>query len=442
MSDDDASPLVDLFAEDVCEQSWEPSGFLTPHGRPIELQPAAAQVWGSASNLALWLSSKKELIAGKAVVELGCSAGLPSLVAASLGASRVIGTDADRNGVAALARAISHNGFSEIATSAVLDWRVAEHRASICPVPVILAADCNYTTAAVPPLLLTIDALLAPGGRCYLASREARHGLEECLERMQAEGEGGLALRLEQIVTFDANGQATDSDSASLSNHEDSAPHRLWIFARADAGSSATALLQEQGLYHERQALMRCGRHALNNLLGGPSFATTDLDYIASSISAGALDLSHRWPILGNYDVNCIIIALQQRGLEAEWWDRRKSDDELRVALVRDGAPSLVGLLLNVRSRPRFLGGWMPVGRHWLALRPLQSPSSLHPERQHPAPPSSPPLQPLQWADVDSHLEAPVVFSEDVLIHKVGDAIRAEDGHLIVVRRSSAAQAT
>ena len=99
-------------------------------------------------------------------------------------------------------------------------------------------------------------------------------------------------------------------------------------------------------IYHEQQRLMHCAVHTLNALLQENAFTATSLTEIALSIG-GKMELSHRWPILGNFDVvrginsnhcephlvsihrgwfaaqNVLLLALQQRGLEARWWDRR-----------------------------------------------------------------------------------------------------------------------
>ena len=156
---------------------------------------------------------------------------------------------------------------------------------------------------------------------------------------------------------------------------------------------------------------MRCGRHAINNMLGKAAFTTSDLDDIAISI-AGNLTLHHRWPVLGNYDANVILLALQKRGLEGSFWDGRRNEDELRKELK---APAVVGALLNVKSRPRFLGGVMPIGRHWLALRKLQGGGA--------------------WADVDSELTAPkLLHGEDALLERLRAALAENEGHLIIVK--------
>lgn len=480
MAQDGEELPIDLFegadeATVAAERPWEVSPCQLPNGKTLELQPASAKVWGSALNLSCWLCEHPSMVLGKQILELGCAAGLPSLVSAALGAKSVIGTDVDPFGVAALERAIARNGMTNVARAATLDWRSASQRASFRAVPVLLAADCNYESKAVTPLLATIDALLAPGGVLLIASRLARYGLADCLRRLgSTTAEGGLALRLDGVVSFDsdahaierreggsavaaaevAEAEAAEAAARAGDASEDNAPHRLWIFTRSNAtaageagvaDSKAVAVQTQPDLeaaaascYHERQRLMRCGRHALNNLIGSAAFDTRTLDKFALQISGDGLGqaIAHRWPVLGNYDCNVILLALQQCGLAAEWWDKRRPESELHAALnlteseraceeqqqpaaERGLEGELVGVLLNVRSRPKMFGGLVPLGRHWLALRPL-----AHTDRR--------------WVDVDSHLERPRLLTDEAeLLTKLGQHLGEDDGHLIIVRRSS-----
>ena len=434
----------DLFAsEDEAEpDTWEPVPNLEVDGAQIELRPGAVAVWASSLYLSRFLAANAALVKGKRVIELGAGIGLPSLVSAKLGAAHVLVTDVDKYAVEALPVAIAKNGVTANAEAAKLDWFAylrpgPAPSSALAPVPLLIAADCNYTTAAVPALIAVIDALLEPsGGELLLASREQRIGLSDCLARLQAPiSEGGLNLTLETFVTFSEDGDSWKSSTASeiaqirskptksadVSDPMASAEHRLWIFRRrmpqrpAEAESSP---FDVSSLYFERQVLMRCGRHALNNMLGRAAFSSAELDEIAVSL-AGNLTLVHRWPVLGNYDINVILLALQKRGLEGAFWDRRRSETELRDTLA---APAVVGALLNVKSRPRLLGGIMPVGRHWVALRALRRAAASGQST-------------LAWADVDSDLASPVLLdSEAAVMDRVRSAFADDDGHLIIVR--------
>ncbi|KAH7948736.1 hypothetical protein HPB49_001431 [Dermacentor silvarum] len=79
-------------------------------------------------------------------------------------------------------------------------------------------------------------------------------------------------------------------------------------------------------VYHERQVKELCALHALNNLFqDGQAFTKGSLDDICHSLSPDHLVNPHKSMLgLGNYDVNVIMSALQLRGYEAIWFDKRK----------------------------------------------------------------------------------------------------------------------
>ncbi|CAN7942823.1 unnamed protein product, partial [Ixodes hexagonus] len=79
-------------------------------------------------------------------------------------------------------------------------------------------------------------------------------------------------------------------------------------------------------VYHERQVKELCALHALNNLFqDGGAFSKGSLDDICHSLSPDHLVNPHKSVLgLGNYDVNVIMSALQLRGYEAIWFDKRK----------------------------------------------------------------------------------------------------------------------
>ena len=111
------------------------------------------------------------------------------------------------------------------------------------------------------------------------------------------------------------------------------------------AMSSSRIVSHQRGdeVYHETQRRMWCALHALNALLQEPAYDAAALTEIALSIG-GKLQLAHRWPLMGNWDINVMMIALQQRGLEVQWWDQRRSIDALqRLAEGTD----CVGLICN-----------------------------------------------------------------------------------------------
>lgn len=414
---DDADGLPDIFAEEAEDDedsaSWAPVPSLAP---PVVMQAGRVAIWGSALRMARWLSANVEVCAGKRVVELGGGSCLPALVAAKVGAASVVGTDLDAHAVAALERAIERNGLAGVVAAQRLDWfdyLPAPPADALAAAPVVLAADVNYFTAAVPALLATVGAVLSPGGVLVLASREERIGLSETIERLQ---QPPLRLRLCSVATFDEDGArwatrdaAADDDGAGAAEE---APHRLWVLRRPEAGAASF----HEAPFHEAQSLMHCARHALNNLLRREAVSSAELDEIALSVG-GRWSLAHRWPLLGNHDANVLLLAMQRCGLEGEWWDARRPESELVAALgaAASGSASrrLVGVVLNVRRR--FLG--IVPGRHWVALR-------RHGDL---------------WEDADSALGAPMLLGgAHELAARAARAVREEAAHLIVVREAPA----
>lgn len=120
------------------------------------------------------------------------------------------------------------------------------------------------------------------------------------------------------------------------------------------------------GTYHERQQFMRCGLHAVNNMLQRRAYSTRDFEKIAADLAAFGPESSvahlgnpHRAVLtLGNYDANVVLVALSLAGFEAAWCVHA-SVDTLRDAVRR---PDTLGFLVNVS---KFFS------RHWLAVRKL-----------------------------------------------------------------------
>lgn len=68
-----------------------------------------------------------------------------------------------------------------------------------------------------------------------------------------------------------------------------------------------------------------CALHALNNLFQERGFSKQELDQICDSLSPDVWINPHKSLLgLGNYDINVIMAALQRRGCEAVWFDKRR----------------------------------------------------------------------------------------------------------------------
>ena len=80
-------------------------------------------------------------------------------------------------------------------------------------------------------------------------------------------------------------------------------------------------------VYHERQSLQLCALHVLNNLAQEKAFSKSDLDSICNELAPDSYSWwnPHRSAIgLGNYDVNIIMSALQLKGYDTIWFDKRR----------------------------------------------------------------------------------------------------------------------
>ncbi|BES96056.1 Josephin [Nesidiocoris tenuis] len=119
------------------------------------------------------------------------------------------------------------------------------------------------------------------------------------------------------------------------------------------------------GIYHEKQVKELCALHALNNLFQSrDAFTKAELDEICQSLSPHVWINPHKSLLgLGNYDVNVIMSALQKKGCEAIWFDKRKTPECLELSFIK-------GFILNVPSDYRLGFVLLPLKkRHWVAIR-------------------------------------------------------------------------
>lgn len=161
-------------------------------------------------------------------------------------------------------------------------------------------------------------------------------------------------------------------------------------------------------VYHERQVKELCALHALNNLFqDGSAFSKGSLDDICHSLSPDHLVNPHKSVLgLGNYDVNVIMSALQLRGYEAIWFDKRKDPSCIDLSKI-------VGFILNVPSEMKFGFLQFPLSRkHWIALREVEG----------------------TFYNLDSKLEAPVAIGKSSeLLQYLREQVKCKDREIFVV---------
>ncbi|KAK2160500.1 hypothetical protein LSH36_132g05020 [Paralvinella palmiformis] len=118
-------------------------------------------------------------------------------------------------------------------------------------------------------------------------------------------------------------------------------------------------------IYHEKQSRELCALHALNNLFQeSRTFTQKELDEICNTLSPASYINPHRSMLgLGNYDVNVIILALQHKGFDTMWFDKRRSPSDLEL-------DNIFGFILNIPTDLRLGILHLPVQRkHWVAIR-------------------------------------------------------------------------
>jgi len=115
-------------------------------------------------------------------------------------------------------------------------------------------------------------------------------------------------------------------------------------------------------LYHEKQRHQLCLLHALNNLFQREEYKKCELDEICETFDQSVWFNIHRSMLgLGNYDVNILFRALECRGLQGVWFDKRLSAKEIN----HDAVHSYV---FNVPSDFYFIP-FLRNGRHWFAVK-------------------------------------------------------------------------
>jgi 16S rRNA G966 N2-methylase RsmD len=147
-------------------------------------EATGGDVWLGGFALAKFLADKPELIAGKAVLELGAGTGFLGICAATLGAARVAVTDLDiMEGL--MRENVMRNSAQlkcEVAVQS-LDWcdglfPIARHM----PVDVVLATDLLYQASNIDPLVALLVAMSVQSHRdgfdLYLAQSHRDETIE------------------------------------------------------------------------------------------------------------------------------------------------------------------------------------------------------------------------------------------------------------------------
>ena len=114
----------------------------------------------------------------------------------------------------------------------------------------------------------------------------------------------------------------------------------------------------------------------------------------------------HHNALTGNYDINVLIAALEEKQKSVVWHDRRTKAAAIGVGDDEEG--KLFGIVLNVSVR-RYGGIWR--SRHWIAMRKIGG----------------------VWYNLDSDLHNPVRFESVEEVRQFLDFTLAHGGEVLLV---------
>jgi predicted nicotinamide N-methyase len=128
--------------------------------------PYWAQIWPAATALSTFLDNHDYYVFDKQVLELAAGLGLPSLVAAGLGAKKVYVSDQSDEAVKVLQQVINHNRFNNM-VSLQLDWRQLPDNLHA---DVLLLSDINYDPVEFETLFHVLTHFLQKGTLIILST--------------------------------------------------------------------------------------------------------------------------------------------------------------------------------------------------------------------------------------------------------------------------------
>ncbi|KAL2317511.1 hypothetical protein Fmac_031387 [Flemingia macrophylla] len=175
--------------------------------------------------------------------------------------------------------------------------------------------------------------------------------------------------------------------------------------------------IENSEVYHERQKLQFCLLHSLNSLFQQKdAFTRAKLNAISERLALEDSNTEARSPLsllfkphhnvlTGNYDINVLIAALEEKGKSVVWHDRRNGASSIDLDAPED---VLMGIVINV-SVTRFAGIWR--SRHWIALRKIEG----------------------VWYNLDSDLVAPQPFLDTDKVRELLDFTLAHGGEVLIV---------
>ena len=127
-------------------------------------------------------------------------------------------------------------------------------------------------------------------------------------------------------------------------------------------------------LYHEKQRLAHCAIHALNNLFQQDWISYSDFTAIAEDLHSAdkSTGISGTFtfnpyrsvlPYIGNFDIQCIVHALQTKGCRISNHIALSASLSLESLYVYD--PNTIGYVINEEVRSLF---GLRKSNHWIAV--------------------------------------------------------------------------
>lgn len=170
---------LDEAIDQICE-AMTPEEQLDPFAE--DLCPYFGVLWPAAEALSIYLSDNPFLIQGKAVLELGCGLGLPSIVATQLGA-KVIATDFHPDVEEYFLRNCRHTNIT--CSYERLNWR--EDNPNLGQFDVVIGSDVLYESKHPKEVAQGLLRYVKPRGKVLL-SDPGRNHLQQFMNAMNELG--------------------------------------------------------------------------------------------------------------------------------------------------------------------------------------------------------------------------------------------------------------
>eukprot|EP01083_Nonionella_stella_P025580 70428_1 len=200
-------------------------------------------------------------------------------------------------------------------------------------------------------------------------------------------------------------------------NHEDSKDNKPNKELKEDNDLLDYVKVDNNDLYHEKQQWEMCLLHSLNALYQEPKFSVKTLDNICQRLAPDKLINPHKSIFqTGNYDANVLMMALEEQGLDVQWFDSRKAPSDLQLIdsflCPKDKYCEFKGFILNLPQKKMIIFN----RRHWLTIKRIDN----------------------VWYNFDSRKEQPEEYKTDKEIQQLNnwlvDACVNNDAQLMICR--------